>query len=240
MHIMFLLSYAGYIAYFIAGIIAVIGLTQTQRAEKNENIYGVNINTGVDEIFKKTFKKSLIITIVGAIVSLLVLGYILTEVEGYNFDDFFGSEYMGGEYTFQIAKELPFPYNEIVVTEHDFYEGISIGGYILFMCIVPLIAIGIYFIFFLPVKLARRYAHEQTTIIAWLTFLFGGTLIVWIAMLIWANSRKPLNTPTVVQIANGTNQTSADKIKDLKKLFDEGLITQEEFEEKRKELISEM
>ena len=48
------------------------------------------------------------------------------------------------------------------------------------------------------------------------------------------------NRPTVVAAAPAAPQSNAAKIKELKELLDSGLISQEEFEQKRKELLNNM
>lgn len=55
---------------------------------------------------------------------------------------------------------------------------------------LPIILGLIFFLYMFPSKVARKKAHEQTKAIIWLNFLFGLTVVGWIAMLIWANSEK--------------------------------------------------
>ncbi|MBO5448316.1 MAG: superinfection immunity protein [Ruminococcus sp.] len=114
------------------------------------------------------------------------------------------------------------------------------GWEVLTLCGIPLGFAILFILYMYPTKVARRNSHEQTTPIAWLNAIFGCTIIGWIAMLIWANSGKSSKTPTIVQVAGETNQTAADKIKDLKSLLDQNIISQEEFETKRKELLDKM
>ena len=86
-----------------------------------------------------------------------------------------------------------------------------------------------------PTKAARKTEHAQTTAIAWLNLLFGCTVIGRVAMLIWANSageKKPKAIPA--------DNSVSDKLKELNTMKESELITEEEFEAKRQELLAKM
>jgi vacuolar-type H+-ATPase subunit I/STV1 len=87
-----------------------------------------------------------------------------------------------------------------------------------------------------PAKVARRYEHNQTAVIAWLNLFFGFTLLGWVLLLVWANSAsKSATAPaTVTQVVNTSD---ADELKKFKDLLDSGVISQDEFESKKQQLL---
>lgn len=91
-------------------------------------------------------------------------------------------------------------------------------------------------IYMYPAKLARRTEHSAATAIFWLNIFLGGTLIMWIVLLIWGSSGKG-NAKTVVIQQAPTQPTVGNSFEELQKLKDMGMISAEEFDEKRKELL---
>lgn len=77
--------------------------------------------------------------------------------------------------------------------------------------------------------------------------LIGG-IFVWIPFL-WLMKYKKVhnydmlpigsNNATNTPVPSNTNSTKADKLRELKKLFDEKVITQEEFEKEKKKILDE-
>ena len=98
-------------------------------------------------------------------------------------------------------------------------------------------AIGLLFsLYMYPSKIARKKEHDQTAVIVWLNALLGWTVIGWIVMLIWGNSaQKSTSANEGVLVSDET-----EKLLKLKTLAEQGAITQEEYEQKRKELLSKM
>jgi hypothetical protein len=102
--------------------------------------------------------------------------------------------------------------------------------------LLPILIIALLFpIYMYPTKVARRTEHEQTSAIAWLNFLFGGTIILWLVLLVWANSSKPSQPQPV---ATPQESSLTDKLQELQKLKDQGILTEEEFEAKKKQILN--
>jgi protein-S-isoprenylcysteine O-methyltransferase Ste14 len=100
-------------------------------------------------------------------------------------------------------------------------------------CIYEFCLLGWFGLFFalymFPSKVARKKSHEQTTAIVWINAILGCTIVLWIAMLIWANSSSK---------KSDSNQISlTDELNEIQKLKEQGLITEEEFEEKKKQIL---
>lgn len=102
------------------------------------------------------------------------------------------------------------------------------------MTILPLVIIFLV-IYFLPT--IYGYDHRNSTSIFILNLFLGWTLIGWVIALIWAFS----NDKKVVVVRESINQESSfsDEIRKLKGLLDEGIITNEEFETKKKKILDE-
>lgn len=96
--------------------------------------------------------------------------------------------------------------------------------------LLPVILNLLFVLYMYPTKTARIKNHDQTTAITWLNAIFGITVIGWVAMLIWANSPGNYND-------DQNKKMNLNQLEKLKSLLDSGVITQEEFEEKRKDLI---
>lgn len=107
-------------------------------------------------------------------------------------------------------------------------------------------------VYLYPSILARRTAHTAATVIFILNIAFGFTGIMWLILTIWASSGG--NNKTVVTLnPDGTNVTVNNiskpekqsesmqtKFEELKKLHEIGMVSDEEFEQKRKEFISRL
>lgn len=86
-------------------------------------------------------------------------------------------------------------------------------------------------IYFLPYLIANSKGHDQETAIFILNLFAGWTIIAWVIALVWAFTRKTIVVPQ-------KNLSNADEIAKFKNLLDEGIITEEEFENKKKELLN--
>ena len=85
-------------------------------------------------------------------------------------------------------------------------------------------------IYFLPTLLASK--HRNVWSIALLNLFLGWTFIGWVVAMIWAVSKDKKESIIV------TNQKSSlDELSQLKKLYDEGALTKEEFEEEKRHLL---
>lgn len=110
-----------------------------------------------------------------------------------------------------------------------------------FFMYLLIFSLGILFpLYMYPTKVARRNAHAQTTAIAWLNFLLGLTIVVWIVMLIWANSSSEKKISAEVLTIRQTNTSITDKLKELQSLRETGILTEEEFAAKKAELLAKL
>ncbi len=90
-------------------------------------------------------------------------------------------------------------------------------------------------IYFLPYKIAAKKKHRQTRAIYILNIFAGWTIIIWLIALVWACT-EPKETIVVNQNAQSI-QSDSEEILKFKKLLDDGIITQEEFEAKKKQIL---
>ena len=86
-------------------------------------------------------------------------------------------------------------------------------------------------LYFLPYLIAFNKNHQQETAIFVLNLFAGWTVIAWIICLVWA-----FTTKKEVKIIESAN-SNAKQIEEFKNLLDKGIITQEEFEDKKKRLL---
>ncbi len=91
----------------------------------------------------------------------------------------------------------------------------------------------IVFLYFLPYRIAHKRDHRNVRAIYILNIFTAWTVVAWIITLVWAHIESKENL-YVYQVAPRNN---ADEILQYKELYDSGVITQEEFEEKKKQLL---
>jgi len=89
------------------------------------------------------------------------------------------------------------------------------------------------YLYFLPYLHAHKKQHRQTRAIYILNIFAGWTFLAWIIALIWSCT-VPGERKVIQQTVPSSN---ADEILKYKALFDSGVITQEEFEKKKQELL---
>ena len=100
--------------------------------------------------------------------------------------------------------------------------------------ILSLLFSGLYgYLYFLPYLIANKKNHLQTRAIYILNIFAGWTILAWVIALIWANTEP--KSQTVIQ--QTTSQSNADEIKKYKDLLDSGVITHEEYDAKKKQLL---
>lgn len=89
------------------------------------------------------------------------------------------------------------------------------------------------YIYFLPYLTANKKEHLQKRAIYILNIFAGWTIIAWIIALIWANtvSKQAVVAEHII------SESGADELKKYKALLDDGIITPEEFESKKKKLL---
>lgn len=95
---------------------------------------------------------------------------------------------------------------------------------ILVMCI-PL--------YFIPTFIAFIRKKSNTGVIFALNLLLGWTFIGWIGALVWAS----LNEKGDRQITSLSSTSNIDQLIKLKQLYDQGVITKEEFETQKNKLL---
>lgn len=86
-------------------------------------------------------------------------------------------------------------------------------------------------LYFLPYIIAHYKLHRQETAIFVLNLFAGWTIVIWIICLVWAfveGGKEKVIQPAV---------SSAKELEEYKKLLDNNIITQEEFEQKKKQLL---
>lgn len=86
-------------------------------------------------------------------------------------------------------------------------------------------------LYFLPYIIAHYKLHQQQTAIFVLNLFAGWTVIAWIICLVWAFTTK--KDEKIVATIN----SNAKQIEEYKDLLDKGIITEEEFTEKKKQLL---
>ncbi len=88
-------------------------------------------------------------------------------------------------------------------------------------------------LYFLPYRIAAKKKHNQTRAIYLLNIFTAWFLIFWFVALIWANT----NSSKTVVVNNSEKLSGSDEIVKYKKLLDDGIITEEEFNAKKKQLM---
>jgi hypothetical protein len=115
-----------------------------------------------------------------------------------------------------------------------------LGTFFGMIILLVLMAVGIW-LYVVPGIVASNRKHPQASAIWVLTLFLGWTLVGWVAALVWANT-----TPQHVVLADPDQPTSpeastklsaADEIAQFAHLRDSGVITAEEFEAKKKQLL---
>lgn len=86
-------------------------------------------------------------------------------------------------------------------------------------------------VYFLPTIVG--YGKRNTGAIFALNALLGWTFIGWVVAFIWAVTKDD-NRQTIKQVST---PTQADEIMKYKKMMDEGVITSDEFQRKKNQLI---
>lgn len=93
---------------------------------------------------------------------------------------------------------------------------------------IAILIIFCFCIYFLPTIIAQFDNHSQKEAITILNFFLGWTLIGWVGALIWACIKSPKKE---------VNLSGADEIKKLAELKEQGILTEEEFEQKKKQIL---
>lgn len=93
------------------------------------------------------------------------------------------------------------------------------------------------FIYMYPSRMAKKTGHAASGAIFWLNIFLGYTIIFWIILLIWASSGNGNLERKISAVQPVQNGSVADQFAELQKLKAMGAITDEEFEQKRQQLL---
>ena len=118
-----------------------------------------------------------------------------------------------------------------------------IVGYLTLFISIGLILITIVFIYHIivTVEYGKNKSATDDTILILLIVSFFVSIVQIVALFMLANSKdediKDKNTITRETTQRNTSSENITKLRQLKELLDEGIITQEEFEKKKQQLI---
>ncbi len=125
--------------------------------------------------------------------------------------------------------------------------------------LIMLIAV-LYKIYMYPAIMARRTEQAAAVAIYWLNLLLGWTGILWLVLLIWGSTGRGFGSSKVdikidasalqnagIPIGNAyippqpqPEKSMIDSFEELKKLHEMGMLTDDEFEQKRREFVSRL
>lgn len=103
--------------------------------------------------------------------------------------------------------------------------------------LIGLIGLAIYFI---PMIAALARNHPNKAAIILVNIFLGWSLIGWIVALVWAFTKPNTQAPIIVNAAVPANESFERKLQELSGLRSNGLITEEEFQSKRAQLLEKM
>lgn len=89
--------------------------------------------------------------------------------------------------------------------------------------------------YFIPVMVAGGRKHKALGAIFALNLFLGWSLLGWVAALVWALTNPKPDAPVVVNAAPGSTADELAKLADLK---EKGILTEEEFQARKKALLS--
>ena len=96
-----------------------------------------------------------------------------------------------------------------------------------------LIALAIALAFyFLPTIVASSRGHHSAGAVFVLNLIFGWTLLGWVVAFVWS-----FTNPTPVVVNNQTAKSAAGEIQKLAALKEQGLLTEAEFNKKKKQIL---
>ena len=101
---------------------------------------------------------------------------------------------------------------------------------ILDIIIIVIVLTLLLIIYFLPSIIANIRKHSNKLAIFFLNLFTGATGIGWVTSFIWAFIDK-----SIIQVES--KPTVAQELKELSQIKEQGMITQEEFETKKKKLL---
>ena len=99
--------------------------------------------------------------------------------------------------------------------------------------LVILLGILLVLFYFIPAFVANEKNHPQASAITILNLFLGWTLLGWVIALVWACSKQE---PQKVVIQNEKTSLTDELVK-LAELKDKGILTEEEFNAKKKQIL---
>lgn len=103
------------------------------------------------------------------------------------------------------------------------------------MLILLRVVVICFALYFIPALVAFGNNHPQTSAIFALNLFLGWTLLGWVIALVWACVKsEEKETKTVI---NKINSSAADEIKKLAELKEQGILTDEEFNARKKQIL---
>ncbi len=102
-----------------------------------------------------------------------------------------------------------------------------------------MVIVGICFYFIPSIIAVLRMKKNMIAILA-LNFFLGWSLIGWVISLVWSLSSdsKPAKIIVNRPASSQPKEDNLDKLTKLKKLLDEGAITQDEFDQEKNRLLN--
>lgn len=88
-------------------------------------------------------------------------------------------------------------------------------------------------VYFFPWIIAASRNHHQRSSIIVLNLLLGWTFLGWVIALVWAAGE-------VKPIVNDSGISLTEELLNLSELKDKGILTQEEFDQKKEKIIQKM
>lgn len=198
----------------------------------------VKAKDGSTKIKKKDvlYNKCIKISVIAAVISLIAISFAFIVEASMRANNSYDHYHGRAEYSrSQIESFSDVDMERSLGDWREYYIHNQFDYYGYKVMALLIVILNLFFwLYMYPTKTARIKNHDQTTAIAWLNAIFGITVIGWVAMLIWANSPGNYNDDQNKKM--NLNQLE-NQLEKLKSLLDSGVITQEEFEEKRKDLI---
>jgi hypothetical protein len=87
-------------------------------------------------------------------------------------------------------------------------------------------------IYSLPAIVASNRGHKSAGAIIFLNMLLGWTLIGWVVAFVWS-----FTDSTQVIVNNQTTKSASDEIQKLAALKEQGLLTEDEFNKRKQQIL---
>ena len=95
-----------------------------------------------------------------------------------------------------------------------------------------IILVVVLVVYFLPAINAYSKKKRNASAVLTLNFFLGWTLIGWVVALVWSTTKD-----TEPQVVTQTKHSSADELEKLAELKTKGVITEDEFQAKKKKVL---